>query len=139
MYVNAEERKRELEARNVNADGLWFKIPDDPRITPVGRFIRKYSLDEIPQLLNVLTGRMSLVGPRPNLPAEVAQYEPDMRRRLLVKPGITGLWQVSGRNDLSWQETVQLDLRYVENWSLGYDLMILWKTPSAVARASGAY
>lgn len=139
MYVNAEQRKRELEERNVNADGLWFKIPDDPRITPVGRFIRKYSLDEIPQLLNVLTGRMSLVGPRPNLPSEVAQYEPDMRRRLLVKPGITGLWQVSGRNDLSWQETVQLDLRYVENWSLGYDLMILWKTPSAVAKASGAY
>ena len=139
MYVNAEERKRELEERNVNSDGLWFKIPDDPRITPVGRFIRKYSLDELPQLFNVLTGRMSLVGPRPNLPSEVAKYEPDMRRRLLVKPGITGLWQVSGRNDLSWQETVQLDLRYVENWSLGYDLMILWKTPSAVARASGAY
>jgi exopolysaccharide biosynthesis polyprenyl glycosylphosphotransferase len=139
MYVDAEERKRELEERNVNSDGLWFKIPDDPRITPVGRFIRKYSLDELPQLFNVLTGRMSLVGPRPNLPSEVAKYEPDMRRRLLVKPGITGLWQVSGRNDLSWQETVQLDLRYVENWSLGYDLMILWKTPSAVARASGAY
>ncbi len=139
MYLDAERRKSELEQHNENADGLWFKIRNDPRITPVGRFIRKYSLDELPQLFNVLTGRMSLVGPRPNLPAEVAKYGADMRRRLLVKPGITGLWQISGRNDLSWQETVQLDLRYVENWTLGYDLMILWKTPSAVARGLGAY
>jgi exopolysaccharide biosynthesis polyprenyl glycosylphosphotransferase len=139
MYLDAEQRKSELEQRNETADGLWFKIRNDPRITPVGRFIRKYSLDELPQLFNVLTGRMSLVGPRPNLPAEVAKYGDDMRRRLLVKPGITGLWQISGRNDLSWQETVQLDLRYVENWTLGYDLMILWKTPSAVARGLGAY
>ncbi len=139
MYIDAEARRAELDARNVNSDGLLFKVPDDPRITPVGRFIRKYSLDEIPQLFNVLSGKMSLVGPRPNLPAEVAKYGDDMRRRLLVKPGITGLWQISGRNDLTWQETVQLDLRYVENWTLGYDLMILWKTPSAVARASGAY
>ena len=138
MYLDAERRKAELEQQNEN-DGLWFKIRNDPRITPVGRFIRKYSLDELPQLFNVLSGRMSLVGPRPNLPAEVAKYGDDMRRRLLVKPGITGLWQISGRNDLSWQETVQLDLRYVENWTLGYDLMILWKTPSAVARGSGAY
>ena len=139
MYVDAEKRRAALEQRNVNSDGLLFKIPDDPRITPVGRFIRKYSLDEIPQLINVLTGKMSLVGPRPNLPSEVARYGDDMRRRLLVKPGITGLWQISGRNDLTWLETVQLDLRYVENWTLGYDLMILWKTPSAVARAAGAY
>ena len=139
MYVDAEKRRSMLEQRNVNSDGLLFKIPDDPRITPVGRFIRKYSLDEIPQLINVLSGKMSLVGPRPNLPSEVARYGDDMRRRLLVKPGITGLWQISGRNDLTWLETVQLDLRYVENWTLGYDLMILWKTPSAVARASGAY
>jgi exopolysaccharide biosynthesis polyprenyl glycosylphosphotransferase len=138
MYLDAERRKAELEQQNEN-DGLWFKIRNDPRITPVGRFIRKYSLDELPQLFNVLSGRMSLVGPRPNLPAEVAKYGDDMRRRLLVKPGITGLWQISGRNDLSWQETVQLDLRYVENWTLGYDLMILWKTPSAVARGLGAY
>jgi exopolysaccharide biosynthesis polyprenyl glycosylphosphotransferase len=138
MYLDAEWRKAELEQQNEN-DGLWFKIRNDPRITPVGRFIRKYSLDELPQLFNVLSGRMSLVGPRPNLPAEVAKYGDDMRRRLLVKPGITGLWQISGRNDLSWQETVQLDLRYVENWTLGYDLMILWKTPSAVARGLGAY
>jgi exopolysaccharide biosynthesis polyprenyl glycosylphosphotransferase len=139
MYLDAEQRRQELAEQNVNADGLWFKMRDDPRVTPVGRFIRKYSLDEIPQLLNVLTGRMSLVGPRPNLPAEVAEYGPDMRRRLLVKPGITGLWQISGRNDLTWSETVQLDLRYVENWSLGLDLMILWKTPPAVAKGSGAY
>ena len=139
MYVDAEARRAELEARNVNADGVLFKVRDDPRITPVGRVIRKYSLDELPQLFNVLSGRMSLVGPRPPLPAEVAKYGDDMRRRLLVKPGITGLWQISGRNDLSWEETKQLDLRYVENWSLGADLLILWKTPSAVARASGAY
>jgi lipopolysaccharide/colanic/teichoic acid biosynthesis glycosyltransferase len=139
MYVDAEARQAELDAQNVNSDGLLFKVRNDPRVTPVGRFIRKYSLDELPQLFNVLSGRMSLVGPRPPLPAEVAKYGDDVRRRLLVKPGITGLWQISGRNDLSWQETVQLDLRYVENWTLGYDLMILWKTPSAVARGSGAY
>jgi exopolysaccharide biosynthesis polyprenyl glycosylphosphotransferase len=139
MYVDAEERKAELEKHNVNADGVLFKLHDDPRVTRVGRVIRKYSLDELPQLFNVLSGRMSLVGPRPPLSAEVARYGDDMRRRLLVKPGITGLWQISGRNDLSWEETKQLDLRYVENWSLGNDLLILWKTPSAVARASGAY
>jgi exopolysaccharide biosynthesis polyprenyl glycosylphosphotransferase len=139
MYVDAEARRAELEARNVNADGVLFKIRNDPRITPVGRVIRKYSLDELPQLLNVLTGKMSLVGPRPPLPAEVARYGDDMRRRLLVKPGLTGLWQISGRSDLSWEETKQLDLRYVENWSLGTDLLILWKTPAAVAKASGAY
>jgi lipopolysaccharide/colanic/teichoic acid biosynthesis glycosyltransferase len=139
MYVDAEARKAELEQHNVNADGVLFKIRDDPRITRVGRVIRKYSLDELPQLFNVLSGRMSLVGPRPPLPAEVAGYGDDMRRRLLVKPGITGLWQISGRNDLSWEETKQLDLRYVESWSLGSDLLILWKTPSAVAKASGAY
>jgi exopolysaccharide biosynthesis polyprenyl glycosylphosphotransferase len=139
MYVDAEARRAELEKRNVNADGVLFKVRDDPRITRVGKVIRKYSLDELPQLFNVLSGRMSLVGPRPPLPAEVALYGDDMRRRLLVKPGITGLWQISGRNDLSWEETKQLDLRYVENWSLGNDLLILWKTPSAVARASGAY
>jgi exopolysaccharide biosynthesis polyprenyl glycosylphosphotransferase len=139
MYVDAEARRAELEARNVNADGVLFKVRNDPRITRVGRVIRKYSLDELPQLFNVLSGRMSLVGPRPPLPAEVARYGDDMRRRLLVKPGITGLWQISGRNDLSWEETKQLDLRYVENWSLGTDLLILWKTPTAVAKASGAY
>jgi len=125
MYVDAEARRAELEQQNVNADGVLFKMHDDPRVTRVGRVIRKYSLDELPQLFNVLSGRMSLVGPRPPLPAEVACYGDDMRRRLLVKPGITGLWQISGRNDLSWEETKQLDLRYVENWSLGSDLLIL--------------
>jgi lipopolysaccharide/colanic/teichoic acid biosynthesis glycosyltransferase len=139
MYVDAEARRAEREARNVNADGVLFKVRDDPRITPVGRMIRKYSLDELPQLFNVLSGKMSLVGPRPPLPAEVARYADDMRRRLLVKPGITGLWQISGRSDLSWEETKQLDLRYVENWSLGTDLLILWKTPAAVTKACGAY
>jgi exopolysaccharide biosynthesis polyprenyl glycosylphosphotransferase len=139
MYVDAEARRAELGARNVNADGVLFKVRNDPRITRVGRVIRKYSLDELPQLFNVLTGKMSLVGPRPPLPAEVARYGDDMRRRLLVKPGITGLWQISGRNDLSWEETKQLDLRYVENWSLGTDLTILWKTIFAVVAARGAY
>jgi exopolysaccharide biosynthesis polyprenyl glycosylphosphotransferase len=139
MVVDAEARRAELTARNERADGLLFKIKDDPRITPFGRFLRKYSLDELPQLLNVIGGTMSLVGPRPPLPEEVAQYGDDVLRRLLVKPGVTGLWQISGRSDLTWDESVLLDLRYVENWSLTYDLMILWKTAFAVARGAGAY
>jgi exopolysaccharide biosynthesis polyprenyl glycosylphosphotransferase len=139
MYTDAERRLDDLRAQNDYADGPLFKMRDDPRVTPVGRVLRRYSLDELPQLLNVLVGHMSLVGPRPPLPAEVAQYGDDVRRRLLVKPGITGLWQVSGRNDLSWEESVQLDLRYVENWSPALDLMILWKTAFAVVRGAGAY
>ncbi len=139
MYVDAEARKGELLARNERADGLLFKIRVDPRVTPVGRLLRKYSLDELPQLVNVLGGSMSLVGPRPPLPEEVELYEDDVRRRLLVKPGLTGLWQISGRSDLTWDESVRLDLRYVENWSLTLDLMILWKTAFAVARSAGAY
>jgi exopolysaccharide biosynthesis polyprenyl glycosylphosphotransferase len=139
MYVDAEQRKADLEHRNERAEGLLFKIRDDPRITPVGRWLRKFSLDELPQLVNVIQGRMSLVGPRPPLPAEVALYQDDVRRRLLVKPGLTGLWQISGRSDLDWDESVRLDLRYVENWSFTLDLMILWKTMSAVARGRGAY
>jgi lipopolysaccharide/colanic/teichoic acid biosynthesis glycosyltransferase len=111
----------------------------DPRVTRVGRVLRRLSLDELPQLLNVLRGEMSLVGPRPPLPEEVEKYGTDMRRRLVVKPGMTGLWQVSGRSDLSWEESVRLDLRYVENWSLILDLQILWKTWSAVIRGEGAY
>jgi lipopolysaccharide/colanic/teichoic acid biosynthesis glycosyltransferase len=118
---------------------VLFKMRNDPRVTPVGRFLRKYSLDELPQLFNVLLGSMSLVGPRPPLPREVARYEEHVHRRLLVKPGLTGLWQVSGRSDLSWEESVRLDLRYVENWSLSEDLMILWKTARAVTAGSGAY
>jgi lipopolysaccharide/colanic/teichoic acid biosynthesis glycosyltransferase len=116
-----------------------FKIRADPRVTRVGRFIRRYSIDELPQLLNVLTGSMSLVGPRPPLVSEVQIYGEDARRRLLVKPGMTGLWQVSGRSDLTWDDTVRLDVYYVENWSLTADLVILWKTVKAVFSSSGAY
>jgi exopolysaccharide biosynthesis polyprenyl glycosylphosphotransferase len=138
MYVDAEARLAELRHLNEH-DGVLFKIRDDPRVTPVGRWLRRFSLDELPQLLNVLAGQMSLVGPRPPLPQEVAAYADDVRRRLAVKPGMTGLWQVSGRSDLSWEETVRLDLRYVENWSLSLDLVILLRTMTAVVRSSGAY
>ncbi len=138
MYLDAEARLAELRHLNEH-DGLLFKMRDDPRVTPVGRWLRRLSLDELPQLFNVLSGRMSLVGPRPPLPAEVAAYPLDVRRRLAVKPGMTGLWQVSGRSDLSWEEAVRLDLSYVENWSLSLDLVILLRTLSAVVRSSGAY
>ncbi len=138
MRTDAEALLAELRARNDN-DGVLFKLREDPRISRVGRLLRRYSLDELPQLVNVLRGEMSLVGPRPPLPAEVADYPSDMRRRLVVKPGLTGLWQVSGRADLTWDEAMRLDLRYVENWSLTLDLIILMRTGSAVLRASGAY
>ncbi len=139
MYSDAEERLNSLQALNERREGLLFKIKNDPRITPIGRILRRYSIDELPQLINVLKGDMSLVGPRPPLPVEVAQYSDDVRRRLLVRPGVTGLWQVSGRSDLEWVESVRLDLRYVENWSLIYDFEILWKTFYAVLRGAGAY
>jgi exopolysaccharide biosynthesis polyprenyl glycosylphosphotransferase len=139
MYVGAERRVSELLSQNDAADGLLFKIRDDPRITTVGRTLRRWSLDELPQLINVVCGSMSLVGPRPPLPTEVARYGNDTRRRLLVKPGLTGLWQVSGRSDLSWEESVRLDLHYVENWSLVLDIVVLCKTARAVMRADGAY
>jgi len=119
--------------------GPLFKLRADPRITPSGRFLRQSSLDELPQLWNVLSGKMSLVGPRPPLASEVARYEHDVHRRLLVKPGMTGLWQVSGRSNLTWEDAVRLDLYYVENWSLVGDLKILWRTGMAVLRRSGAY
>jgi exopolysaccharide biosynthesis polyprenyl glycosylphosphotransferase len=138
MVVDAEQRKAQLEALNEGA-GVLFKMRRDPRITKVGAGLRRWSLDELPQLLNVLIGDMSLVGPRPALPLEVARYGDHMRRRLVVKPGITGLWQVSGRSGLAWEEAFRLDLRYVDNWSLALDLQILWKTWSAVIRGSGAY
>jgi lipopolysaccharide/colanic/teichoic acid biosynthesis glycosyltransferase len=138
MVVNAEEVLAQLKARN-ETDGLMFKMRDDPRVTRVGRFLRRYSLDELPQLVNVLLGQMSLVGPRPPLPREVARYDGDVARRLLVKPGITGLWQVSGRSDLTWEDGIRLDLYYVENWSLTADLAILWKTVGAVIASRGAY
>ena len=138
MYVDAEQRLADLRRTNP-AIGLMFKMTDDPRVTRVGRFLRKFSLDELPQLFNVLTGSMSLVGPRPPLQSEVDAYETHAHRRLLVTPGLTGLWQVSGRSLLSWEETVRLDLRYVENWTLTLDLLILWKTFFAVLARRGAY
>jgi exopolysaccharide biosynthesis polyprenyl glycosylphosphotransferase len=138
MVVDAEARKAELLAQS-NGNGALFKMHRDPRITWAGTWLRRWSLDEFPQLFNVVLGDMSLVGPRPALPVEVAEYRDQMRRRLAVKPGITGLWQVSGRSDLAWDEAERLDLRYVENWSLALDVQILWKTLSAVTRGSGAY
>jgi exopolysaccharide biosynthesis polyprenyl glycosylphosphotransferase len=138
MVVDAEQRLAALREHNEGA-GLLFKMKADPRVTRVGRVLRRYSLDELPQLFNVLGGSMSLVGPRPPLPQEVEGYERAARRRLLVKPGITGLWQISGRSDLSWEEAVRLDLRYVENWTLALDALILLKTVRAVLRGGGAY
>ncbi|PRY49337.1 Undecaprenyl-phosphate galactose phosphotransferase WbaP/exopolysaccharide biosynthesis polyprenyl glycosylphosphotransferase [Geodermatophilus tzadiensis] len=138
MVVDADRRVEELAALNAS-DGLLFKVRADPRVTRVGRWMRALSLDELPQLLNVLGGSMSLVGPRPPLPREVARYDSSVSRRLLVKPGLTGLWQISGRSDLSWEESVRLDLRYVENWSLALDVLILVKTVRAVLSRSGAY
>ncbi len=138
MVVDAEDRRDELEDLN-ESEGPLFKIRDDPRVTRLGRFMRRYSIDEIPQLLNVLRGQMSLVGPRPPLPSEVDRYGRDVHRRLAVRPGMTGLWQVSGRSELSWNEAVRLDLYYVDNWSLMTDLVIMAKTVRAVLRSSGAY
>ncbi|MDT0527455.1 sugar transferase [Micromonospora sp. DSM 115977] len=137
MYVNAEDRLASLVDRN-ETDGMLFKMKEDPRVFPVGRFLRASSLDELPQLINVLKGEMSLVGPRP-LPADDGDFLGDVRRRLLVRPGMTGLWQVSGRSDLSWDEAVRLDLYYVDNWSLAYDLSILWRTVGVVLARKGAY
>jgi lipopolysaccharide/colanic/teichoic acid biosynthesis glycosyltransferase len=118
---------------------MLFKIRGDPRVTRIGQHLRRYSLDELPQLINVARGEMSLVGPRPPLPSEVADYSDDAVRRLRVRPGMTGLWQVSGRSDLSWEQSLQLDLRYVDNWSMTLDLSILWRTLRAVIKGSGAY
>ncbi|GAB3308165.1 exopolysaccharide biosynthesis polyprenyl glycosylphosphotransferase [Epidermidibacterium keratini] len=139
MVRNAESLTAQLKSRNEVDGGVLFKLHDDPRVTRVGGWLRKYSLDELPQLFNVLRGDMSLVGPRPPLPAEVDQYPADVHRRLLVKPGLTGLWQVSGRSLLTWEESVRLDLRYVENWCLSMDLLLLWKTVGAVLAKRGAF
>jgi len=138
MVVDAEQRKEELLASN-DSDGVLFKLRRDPRVTGVGAHLRRWSLDELPQLFNIFLGHMSLVGPRPALPDEADKYLEHVRRRLVVKPGLTGLWQVSGRSDLSWEESVRLDLRYVENWSFALDLQIIWKTLSVLVRRSGAY
>jgi exopolysaccharide biosynthesis polyprenyl glycosylphosphotransferase len=137
MVVDAEKRKADLMALN-EGNGALFKLRDDPRITPIGKLLRDFSLDELPQLFNVLRGSMSLVGPRPHLASELAQMPREAVRRSLVTPGLTGLWQVSGRSDLEGDDAVRLDLRYVENWSLTLDLLILWKTASAVLARRGA-
>ncbi len=143
MVVDAERLRADLVPRRDAADepdrGPLFKLRNDPRVTPVGRLLRRTSLDELPQLFNILKGEMSLVGPRPPLPSEVAEYDQDTMRRLLVKPGLTGLWQVSGRSNLTWEESVRHDLYYVENWSVMGDILILLRTFRAVVTARGAY
>ncbi len=138
MVVDAEARLASLRGLNEGA-GVLFKMKDDPRVTRVGRILRKFSLDELPQLWNVLVGDMSLVGPRPPLRREVDGYESHVHRRLYIKPGLTGMWQVNGRSDLSWEESVRLDLYYVENWSLTGDLVILWRTVRVLLHPTGAY
>jgi lipopolysaccharide/colanic/teichoic acid biosynthesis glycosyltransferase len=138
MSEDAESRVEEM----IKASGgpaLWFKVEDDPRITRVGRIIRKYSLDELPQFWTVLRGGMSIVGPRPQVAREVAEYDDTLHRRLLVKPGITGLWQVNGRSSLSLEDSLRLDLHYVENWSPGGDLAVILKTVRVVLRGDGAH
>ena len=137
MVVNAEELRAKLEAQN-EMDGPVFKIKRDPRITSVGHFIRKTSLDEFPQFINVLRGEMSVVGPRPPLPSEVAQYERWQRKRLSVKPGITCIWQISGRNDVTFEQWVKMDIDYIERWSVWLDLKIFFKTIPAVLLRRGA-
>jgi exopolysaccharide biosynthesis polyprenyl glycosylphosphotransferase len=137
MHVDAEARLADLAEHN-QSDGLLFKIAQDPRITRIGRFLRRTSIDELPQLINVVIGNMSLVGPRP-LPVKDSDFTGDVRRRLLVRPGITGLWQVNGRSGLSWEDSVRLDLYYVENWSIALDLTILGRTVGTVLRGAGAY
>jgi exopolysaccharide biosynthesis polyprenyl glycosylphosphotransferase len=139
MHTDAEQRRAELEVFNTHSGGTLFKIPDDPRITSTGRVLRKYSLDELPQLINVLRGEMSLVGPRPPLPEEVANYPVDAHRRFCVRPGLTGLWQVSGRSNIDPEESVRLDAHYVEQWSPAMDMSILARTPKAVISGEGAY
>lgn len=139
MYVDAEARKADLMAYNEILDGPIFKMKNDPRVTRVGRYLRRMSLDEFPQLVNVLLGHMSLVGPRPPLPSEVLRYDRDTWRRLSVIPGATGLWQVSGRSDItSFNKMLALDVRYIDNWSLSLDLRILIKTVRVILKAEGA-
>ena len=138
MVEDADKELANLLSAN-ECDGLLFKIRNDPRITPVGRFLRRFSIDELPQFINVLRQEMSVVGPRPPLRREVEAYDDDVQRRLLVKPGVTGLWQVSGRSDLPWDKAVRLDLSYVDNWSMVGDILIIAKTLRAVLERRGAY
>jgi exopolysaccharide biosynthesis polyprenyl glycosylphosphotransferase len=137
--VEGADKKLESLLDSNECNGLLFKIRNDPRITPVGRVLRRFSIDELPQFINVLRREMSVVGPRPPLRREVESYDGDVQRRLLVKPGITGLWQVSGRSDLSWEKAVRLDLSYVDNWSMVGDHVIIAKTLQAVFQRKGAY
>ena len=139
MYTDSEARRTALERENESADGVIFKMKNDPRITPCGRFIRKYSIDEAPQFFNVLLGDMSLVGPRPPLPAEVAQYSLNDRKRLDILPGITCIWQVSGRSDIPFREQVVMDQEYIRRQSLWKDVLILFRTIPAVLAGKGAY
>jgi exopolysaccharide biosynthesis polyprenyl glycosylphosphotransferase len=139
MVEGAEKQVANLASVNESVGGVLFKIKDDPRITPIGKLLRKYSIDELPQFFNVLRREMSVVGPRPPLRREVDTYNDQVRRRLLVLPGITGLWQVSGRSDLSWEDSVRLDLSYVENWSITNDVLIAVKTIRIIATGAGAY
>jgi exopolysaccharide biosynthesis polyprenyl glycosylphosphotransferase len=138
MIKNADAVKNTLTSLNHRTDGPLFKIKDDPRVTPFGKILRRFSLDELPQLFNVLSGQLSLVGPRPHLPDEVARYEADQRRVFAVKPGLTGLAQISGRSDLKFEDEVRLDLRYIEEWSIFLDLWILWRTFFVVISRDGA-
>jgi len=140
MHADAESRLESLTQQNEHgADGVLFKIKDDPRVTRVGRLLRLTSLDELPQLINVLQGQMSLIGPRPALPCEVAKYDHLAMRRLTVKPGMTGLWQVSGRSNLTWEESIRCDLDYVDNWSVSRETKIALRTLGAVLARNGAY
>ena len=138
MFVDADRRLKELKGYN-EADGPLFKIKGDPRITKVGRFIRRFSIDELPQIINVLKGEMSLVGPRPPLPGEVKKYDEWEMKRMNVKQGITGLWQISGRSELSFEEMARLDLYYIQNWSIEMDIKILLKTVPTALFGRGAY
>jgi exopolysaccharide biosynthesis polyprenyl glycosylphosphotransferase len=138
MYQDAERRQAELEAKN-EADGAIFKMKDDPRITRVGKFIRRWSIDELPQLINVLLGEMSLVGPRPLPVRDFEKMTEQHKMRLAAIPGVSGYWQISGRSDLSFEDMVRLDLYYIENWSLWLDIAIILKTVHAVLRHEGAY
>ncbi len=139
MVQGADRQIHRLLALNEGAGGMLFKMRLDPRVTPIGRILRRFSIDELPQFLNVLKQDMSVVGPRPPLRREVENYDGEVKRRLLVKPGVTGLWQVSGRSDLSWEDSVRLDLSYVDNWSMAGDLLIIARTLKAVISSSGAY
>jgi exopolysaccharide biosynthesis polyprenyl glycosylphosphotransferase len=139
MVVDAEARLAALVAQNDSPGAVLFKMREDPRITAVGKLLRRYSIDELPQFVNALKGDMSVVGPRPPLRPEVETYDGEVKRRLLVKPGVTGLWQISGRSDLSWEDSVRLDLSYVENWSMASDVVIILKTIRAVLSHQGAY